>query len=374
MNWEMLYPAIAEEFGQDDYDVLMSKLHHLRQTGLVLEYRTAFETVMYQLISLDPTLNTKFFVSQFVMGLKDELRAAVRLQAPSSVTRAVSLARIQEEELEIHKPKGKVFTVTKPPLLPQASTTTSHSPAPNFKRASSDDYSRERQLRDFRRANNLCFRCGDKYSKEHQCKKPLQSLTIQLGEYGEVFTDDTMHALELLEEPEQQSSHSQCCHISLQAVSGSEANETIRLRAQVGNQVMITLIDSVSSHSFINKAFAVAANCQIIPAPAAQVKLANGSLVLCDQQVQQLEWMTQDYTFSTTMRVLELGGYDAVLGMDWLKSHSPMTVDWFGKTLKIPHNGSEAHMVGIEPSSSLSLALNSITVEQVRKAYAGNDI
>jgi hypothetical protein len=164
MNWEMLYPAIAEEFGQDDYDVLMSKLHHLRQTGLVLEYRTAFETVMYQLISLDPTLNTIFFVSQFVMGLKDELRAAVRLQAPTSVTRAVSLARIQEEELEIHKPKGRVFSVSKPPLEHQGSATTSQLPAPNFKRASSDDYSRERQLRDFRRANNLCFRCGDKYS------------------------------------------------------------------------------------------------------------------------------------------------------------------------------------------------------------------
>jgi hypothetical protein len=199
-------------------------------------------------------------------------------------------------------------------------------------------------------------------------------LTIQLGEFGEILTEDTVHALELLSEPEPTAPPAQCCHLSLQAVSGGEANETIRLRATVGNQVMIILIDSGSSHSFIHKAFAIRTNCSMTSAPPAQVKLANGSLVLCDQQVESLEWMTQNYTFSTKMRVLELGGYDAVLGMDWLKSHSPMTVDWVGKTMTIPHHGAEAHLVGIQSTEAALLTLNSITIEQVRKAYAGNDI
>lgn len=349
-------------------------MHQLRQTGTVLEYRAVFETIMYELISLDSSLNTKYFVSQFVLGLKDELRTAVRLQAPTSVTRAVSLARIQEEELELHKPKGRVFTAGKPPLQPQQNVTTTQSSAPNFRRAGSDDYARERQLRDFRRANNLCFRCGEKYSKEHQCKQPLQLLTIQLGEFGEVFTDDTVHALELLSGPDKDTPALQCCHISLQEVSGGEANETIRLRAQVGNQVMITLIDSGSSHSFINKEFSLRASCPISSADVAQVKLANGNIVTCDQQVSDLEWMTQSYTFKTTMRVLELGGYDAVLGMDWLKSHSPMAVDWIGKTLSIPHNGFEATLVGMQSSGPGPASLNVISIEQLRKAYAGNDI
>jgi hypothetical protein len=373
-TWEMLCAAVVHEFGQDDYDVFMAKLHQLRQTGSVLEYRTQFETVMYQLISLDPSLNTKFFVSQFVLGLKDELRAAVRLQAPTSVTRAVSLARIQEEELELHRPRTRSFPAVKVSGQFQSGPAVSQSSAPNLKRAPIDDYGRERQLRDYRWANDLCFRCGDKFSKEHQCKKPLQLLTIQLGEFGEVFTEDTVQALELLSEPVSGDAAVQCCHISLQAVSGGEANETICLRAQVGNQIMITLIDSGSSHSFINQEFALLAKCPITSAPVAQVKLANGSLVLCDQQVSALEWMTQGYTFSTTMRVLELGGYDAVLGMDWLKSCSPMTVDWIAKTLIVPHNGSEAHLVGIQPMEPANMSLNTITVEQLRKAYTGNDI
>jgi hypothetical protein len=69
------------------------------------------------------------------------------------------------------------------------------------KRAATDEYAREHQLRDYRRANNLCFRCGDKFSREHQCKKPLQLLTSQVGECGESFTEDTVQALELLDDP-----------------------------------------------------------------------------------------------------------------------------------------------------------------------------
>jgi hypothetical protein len=44
-------------------------------------------------------------------------------------------------------------------------------------------------------------------------------------------------------------------------------------------------------------------------------------------QVKQLPWWMQGHTFYTDMRVLAVGAYDAVLGMNWLESHGPMTVD-----------------------------------------------
>lgn len=34
------------------------------------------------------------------------------------------------------------------------------------------------------------------------------------------------------------------------------------------------------------------------------------------------------HTMVTDMQVLDLGGYDAILGYDWLKLHSPMTCHW----------------------------------------------
>jgi hypothetical protein len=117
-----------------------------------------FEASMYHLLSLDETLNTRFFVTQFVLGLKDELRTAVRLQVPTSVARAVALARIQEEEMEHHRPKfrqlGNKSATTAATVPPAAAN------VPRLdvgKRVGSDEYTRERQLWDFRKANGLCF-------------------------------------------------------------------------------------------------------------------------------------------------------------------------------------------------------------------------
>jgi hypothetical protein len=113
--WEEFMAAVIEEFGQDEYDSQMHKLMHLRQTSTVAEYRLIFEECMYHLLSLDSSLNTRWFVTQFVLGLRDDIRGAVRLQGPTSVTRAASLARIQEEELEHHRPRAKPLAPTKHP-------------------------------------------------------------------------------------------------------------------------------------------------------------------------------------------------------------------------------------------------------------------
>lgn len=187
----------------------------------------------------------------------------------------------------------------------------------------------ERQLREFRRANGLCFHCGDKYSTEHQCKKPMQLLTIQMGKHGEILTEDVVQALELLTEPEIMES----CQLSSHAVSGAEINETIHVRALVGNKVMLALIDSGSSHSFLGENFVSRASLQLQPAPSVKVTVANGSVMHSQYTMQSVKWWAQGHTFDTPMRVLQLGAYDAVLGMDWLKNHSPMTCDWIGKSI-----------------------------------------
>lgn len=43
--------------------------------------------------------------------------------------------------------------------------------------------------------------------------------------------------------------------MSLRVNASSDAPSTMRLRALVGNQVMLLLVDSGSTHSFVNKSF-----------------------------------------------------------------------------------------------------------------------
>jgi hypothetical protein len=276
VSWDSFSRAIQEEFGPDEFEVQMHALLQLRQIGTVSEYRLKFETYMYHLLAMDPGLSMKFFVTQFVLRLKDELRTAVRIQAPSSITRATVLARIQEEELEANRPRlrptpaGRPPTVLAVPAPPQGPGRVH--PVP---KAGADDFGRERQLRDFRKANGLCFKCGEKFSKEHQCKKQgAQLLTIQVGEFGELLNDETVHALELLDEPEV--SAVQCCLLSAQATSGTESSACIRIQASVGNQAMLLLLDSGSSHSFVDAAFAARLSCPTVPISPVPVQVANG--------------------------------------------------------------------------------------------------
>jgi hypothetical protein len=100
VSWTQFCQAVVEEFRLDEFEGQMHKLLQLRQTGTVAEYRRQFEIHMYHLLSLDPSLSSKFFVTQFVLGLKDEIRMAVRIQAPTSIMRATVFAKIQEEEMD----------------------------------------------------------------------------------------------------------------------------------------------------------------------------------------------------------------------------------------------------------------------------------
>ena len=129
---------------------------------------------------------------------------------------------------------------------------------------------------------------GDKYSREHQCKHTGQILMIEVGDFGEILSDDTMHALQLLDPPV--AHEPECCAISQHAVSGEEAPSTIRLRAQVGDQYMLLLVDSSSSHSFISDSFVqrVAAKTEALPPVSVQV--ANGQRLHCNKIVRQLGW------------------------------------------------------------------------------------
>jgi hypothetical protein len=139
---------------------------------------------MYHLIAVDASLSHHWFVSQFVFGLKDEIRAAVRLQAPASIVRAASLAKIQEEEAEHIWPRSRPGAPTKHPPVASAGTVTTAIVKPDWpQKQGSNDFNRERQLRDYRKANGLCFKCGDKFSKEHQCKCSGQLLSKEVDEF-----------------------------------------------------------------------------------------------------------------------------------------------------------------------------------------------
>lgn len=144
-----------------------------------------------------------------------------------------------------------------------------------------------------------------------------------MGDHGEVLSDEAVRALQLLDGPDG-AGNPECCLLSAHAVEGTETAETIRLRATMGNQTMLLLVDSRSTHSFVNATFAARIGAATTNISPISVRVANGQRLNCTAMVPRLQWCVQEHQFTTDMRVLELGVYDAVLGVDWLAQHSPM--------------------------------------------------
>jgi predicted aspartyl protease len=107
----------------------------------------------------------------------------------------------------------------------------------------------------------------------------------------------------------------------------------------VKNQALIVLHDSGSSYMFLNKALAQKLQLAISPIAPMAVKVANGASLSCSAKVRQFEWWIQGQTFQLDAKLLKIGAYDLVLGMDWLERFRPMTCDWLEKWIEFQYNG-----------------------------------
>jgi hypothetical protein len=355
--------AVEEKFGKDDYMKALTDLLDLRQTGSVEEYFKEFQELQYQVCMHNEGYGDLFFASQFVNGLKDEIKYTVQSQVLEDVDRAVLLAKIQQTIVERTKTKSQRWNA--------GYRNTTQSTKPDTKAPVSNQHLwRERQLRDFRKANGLCYFCGDKYDPAHSevCTKKArpQVNALAMNDLDQNLTDEVLNQLAV-----EDTLAEEFFYLSLNAISGTDSKECIQLKSLVKNKVMLILVDSGSSHSFVSAAFVSQAGLETESTIPKQVRLANGDILLSDEMISQLEWWCQGHTLTMDVRVLDMGAYDAILGFDWLKLHSPMQCHWEQRTMEFHDKGRNIKLQGVLPQLSQG---QPIEAEQLWKACKGNDI
>jgi hypothetical protein len=142
-------------------------------------------------------------------------------------------------------------------------------------------------------------------------------------------------------------SRSSSTAVKAKVISGTTDKGCMKVRGLLKNKVTLLLsIHSGSPTCFINKNLVARARLSAVSCPPARFTLANGESLTSDLLVPQLAWCANGHTFHTDMRVLDLGPYDAILGYDWLKSHSPMECDWANKVLVFHDAGVEVTLKG----------------------------
>jgi len=149
----------------------------------------------------------------------------------------------------------------------------------------------------------LSYGCGDRYFPGHRCRRQLLLLE------GE---DDEEKVAEENSEVEREDKG----EISLHALKGLVHSKIIKVKGRAHNCSLMVLIDSGSTHSFLDESMAKKLGCEVSNSHSLSVIVANGNKVLSQSSCLGFCWEMNGEEFMADLILMKLGGCDVVLGED----------------------------------------------------------
>ena len=132
--------------------------------------------------------------------------------------------------------------------------------------------------------------------------------------------------------------------ISLAAITGISQPQTMKLKGHIKNNNVSILIDTDTTHNFINVNLAKIFNLFIFPMPNMKVMVADGKKIENVGKCHKVKLQMQEFNLESNLSVVSLGGVDVVLGIQWLQTLGTYSANhqehfiqfnWLGKEYKL---------------------------------------
>ena len=95
--------------------------------------------------------------------------------------------------------------------------------------------------------------------------------------------------------------------------------------------------------------------------------VANGARMVTDTKCESLQFSIQGEFFTADLRVLEVSGYDVILGLDWMTRFDPMKVNWGSRSISFNKEGREITLQVQEEKAEIKLCDGEIQLEKERR-------
>lgn len=283
-TWEALHTAVCDRFDKDQYHLHLKHLDNLKQTGRISEYLAHFEQLTHSILLYNNAYVDTYLVTRFLGGLRDDIRSPIALHRPKDVVTASSLALLQEEEVESRgkvsisrsdvkdsgKSGSKVFTIS------DKSRSQFKEDTRKVDKSGVDD--KWSALLAHRKANGLCYTCGEKWTgRSHKC--PDQVSIHMLQELMDLFQVEPPGDSESDEEPVSEE--------TVLAVQGPPSlsirkHKTMRFQGMVGKQDILILLDSRSVGTFVTPELAASLPHLVQSCDRMQYSTVDGSPMVSD--------------------------------------------------------------------------------------------
>jgi hypothetical protein len=235
----------------------------------------------------------------------------------------------------------------KPSFIPHpklVNPTTPSAPL-NIQKLTRDEMA-ERQLK------GLCYNCDEKYFSGHKCKEKniFMAISEEIFEEDEEtpFMSESPKSTDITppsDPPEVEPI------ISLNALTGFSAPQTLKLISYIKNWKVIILVDSGNTHNFIHRHNAQETHFYIHVVNNFQIMIANGGSMKCGGCCENLCLQIGDYHLKSHMFSIDMGGCDIVLGADWLRTLGRILMDFKDLTMQFDQEGHQYKFQGITVGS-----------------------
>ncbi|RWR84947.1 Ty3/gypsy retrotransposon protein [Cinnamomum micranthum f. kanehirae] len=351
-TWEQFVLAMDAWFGPSKSEDFAGKLSKLRQNSTVLEYQREFQRLSNRVKGLSES----YLVSLYLSGLRDDVRIGVQKLEPTNLPDVFSLARLQEEEANLRRRMfrtegGRPIVVSNPTELKPS--------VPVIKRLTAAE-ARERRLK------GLCFHCDEKYTPTHRCKTQklfwmeglLQGSTSSRDVQEENLSLDTIDCstptdgVDEGSTPIDEVDEASPPQISFHAIAGTRAPQTMRITGTLKQCPLTVLIDSGSTHNFIDPLIIRKADVPTQSDLEFEVMVASGDRLKGNGISKGVVIHSQGVPIQADFYLLSLGGVDAVLGTHWLRTLGPVVWDFAALSMSFKQKGKEYQLKGIPASNS----------------------
>ena len=348
-SWTELKLGILQRFRISQEGSACERLLALRQEGTVRDYRRDFEVLASQVTKLPDSVLEGCFVN----GLKPEIRAEIRMMQPGTLGRIMDTAqRVEERNFSLRgwrgggpNPVARSTTLGSSSPRPVPSSAMKFNPPlgkdgrgpslvhnrdPQQRRMTVDEYRLKRE-------KGLCFRCDEKYSAGHVCRK--RELQVML-----VYDDEEVEELILDEPPATPTTTTEeapegLVELSMNSVVGLNGPKTMKVRGRIGNKDVIVLIDSGASHNFISTVLVEQLNLPTTATEGYGVVMGTGTAVQGRGICRGVAVTLAELEVVEDFLPLELGSSDLILGVQWLGSLGTTSTNWQTLTMKFKVGG-----------------------------------
>ncbi|CAM8960771.1 unnamed protein product [Rhodiola kirilowii] len=260
-----------------------------------------------------PGLTADNLLHCFVAGLKEEIHRELVLLNPKTLQMEMGMARLAEQKLQ---------------------STNATQPRPWYNQSSQNSHP----------STPIHY---TKHSQASSTSLPIRRLTVAEMTARHVALNPGTSEQQHLSEIEHPS-------ISFNTLEGHFAASTLHILGRVNGHNLTVLIDSGSTHNFIQTKIAKRLQLLIKPSSHLNVTVGNGEALQYNSVCAKVALQMSDYTFEVDLFLLPIYGAKVVLGAYWMASIGPALFDYGCLIMSFQHHGFQITLHGKKHTRQLS--------------------